>query len=760
VGLRGDDETRPERSDEGFPAWRRFFEAMAEQRPLVLVFEDLHWADGSLLDFVDHLVDWATDVPLLVVCTARPELLERRPAWGGGKSNTLTLSLAPLSDEETARLLAELLKRSLLPAETQTALLSRAGGNPLYAEQFARMLDERGALGDELPETVQGLIAARLDALAPDEKALLQDAAVLGKVFWAGAVAAIGGQPLTAVEQSLHGLERKEFVRRERRSAVATELQLSFRHVLVRDVAYGQIPRAARAERHRRAAEWLESLGRAEDHAEMLAHHYLSALEFARAAGRETGGLEQRTRLALRGAGDRAIALSAFPAGARFYERALELWPEDDRELPALLLRYGKSRSQDVALDESVLERASRGLLELDDREGAAEAESMLGWVWWHRGQHEHARAHLERSLELVRARPTTVAKAYVLSDASRFNAVAGEYEAAFRIGSEALALAEELGIDELRASNLNNLGVSRIEFGETDQGIADLERAVALGAAANSWQQWRAALNLAWHGTAMLGDLRLAWDRHLDSSRIAELFGLESIIRWERAERVLHTYWRGLWQECEQLAGAFIAEFAGGGHILESVCRCTRALIRLARDDAKAALADAARATELARDVVDPQILDPALIVHAQVLAGAGHCAEADTLLMEVLQLWRERDIGVFPDAVRAACVAVALGRLAEMRDTLTHSRKPGRWIEAACTIAAGDFGLAADQLEQIGSLPDEAAVRLRAASELREQGRRAEADPQLRRALAFYRSVGATRYIHEGEALLAASA
>jgi predicted ATPase len=138
--------------DEAFAAWRRFFEELAEERPLVLVFEDLHWADDHLLEFVGHLVDWTSGVPLLVVCTARPELLTRRPDWGGGKPNALTLSLSSLSDEDIARLLAELLG-SVLPAETQVELLSRAGGNPLYAEEFARMLRDRGRVVGELPET-------------------------------------------------------------------------------------------------------------------------------------------------------------------------------------------------------------------------------------------------------------------------------------------------------------------------------------------------------------------------------------------------------------------------------------------------------------------------------------------------------------------------------------------------------------------------------------------------------------------------------
>ena len=138
-GSRGRARLGGDRRGEAFAAWRRFFEALAEQRPLVLVFEDLHWADEGLLDFVDELVDWPSGVALLVVCTARPELLERRPGWGGGKLNASTLALSPLSDEQTAGLIGSLLERALLPAETQQALLERAGGNPLYAEQFARL---------------------------------------------------------------------------------------------------------------------------------------------------------------------------------------------------------------------------------------------------------------------------------------------------------------------------------------------------------------------------------------------------------------------------------------------------------------------------------------------------------------------------------------------------------------------------------------------------------------------------------------------
>jgi predicted ATPase len=233
-----------------------------------------------------------------VAGTARPELLSRRPGWGGGKPNALTLSLSPLSDGETAELVHALLERSVLAAEVQQTLLERAGGNPLYAEEFVRMLSERGEDELPVPETVQGLIAARLDGLSPEEKALLQAVSVLGKVFWLGAATELAEIERWSAEERLHSLERKEFLRRERRSSVAGEVEYAFRHLLVRDVAYGQIPRGVRADKHRVAARWIESLGRPEDHAEMLAHHYLLALELSRAAGQPTADIAEAAPIA------------------------------------------------------------------------------------------------------------------------------------------------------------------------------------------------------------------------------------------------------------------------------------------------------------------------------------------------------------------------------------------------------------------------------------------------------------------------------
>ena len=238
----------PAAQEESFTAWRRFLDGLAAQNPTVLVVDDLHWADEPMLAFLEHLADWSAEVPLLLLCTARPELHEKHPTWAAGVRNAQTINLAPLSDDETATLVALLLERTVLPGATQQALLDRAGGNPLYAEEFVRLLSDRNLPGDSLgevllPDSVQALIAARLDTLSAERKGMLQDAAVIGKVFWAGALASMGERDPRDVELALHELARKELVRPSRSSSMQGEQEYGFWHLLVRDVCYAQIPR-------------------------------------------------------------------------------------------------------------------------------------------------------------------------------------------------------------------------------------------------------------------------------------------------------------------------------------------------------------------------------------------------------------------------------------------------------------------------------------------------------------------------------------
>jgi class 3 adenylate cyclase/tetratricopeptide (TPR) repeat protein len=765
VGLGEDQEPHGDRRAEAFAAWRRYFESLAESAPLVLVFEDLHWADDGLLEFVDHLVDWASGVPILIVCTARPELLTHRAGWGGGKPNAATLSLSPLSDEQTAHLLAALFERSVLPAETQSALLQRAGGNPLYAEEFVRMVADRdldmGADNLPLPESIQGIVAARLDALSEDEKALLQDGAVIGKVFWLGAAAGLGDLGRVAAEERLHSLERKEFVRRERRSSVAAESQYAFRHVLVRDVAYSQIPRARRAEKHRLAAEWIEGLGRPEDHAEMLAHHYSNALELAQAAGAETHALSERARLALREAGDRAEALGAYPAARGFYERAVELWPLDDPDRPHLLFSHARTvEAVDSTNAFDVLTEARDALLAAGDSSKAAEAEMLIAEAHLLQGQRDIAFEHARAAEALVEDEPVSYSKAYVVTNLSRYLMLAAEHEEAIRLGGEALVMAEELELDEIRAHALNNMGNSRVMTGDPG-GLADIEQSIAIAVASNSAESVRGLGNLA----SMLedsGELERAFATVAEGVRLGARFGLGEARRWLTAETVRPFYFRGEWDEAVRRYDELIADFEQDSYWMEGPCRWLRGRVRLARADPRRAQEDAERALELARVAKDPQMVWPSLAFAARAF-GATDPRRADLFVTELLSKWqasRWSKVGESDWLADIAFVLPLLGREGELLEAAARTKNHKPWFEAAVACASGDFSGAASVYASMGALPEEAYARLRAAEAFVQEGLRAEADAELNQALAFWRSVGASAYVREGEALLAESA
>jgi class 3 adenylate cyclase/tetratricopeptide (TPR) repeat protein len=619
LGLSSDAKAGEESRGEAFAAWRRFCEALAEQRPTVLVFEDLHWADDGLLDFVDGLVDRATGVPLLVLCSVRPELLTRRPGWGGGKANAVTLSLSALSEAETAKLIAEHLSQAVLPAEMQQTLLRRADGNPLFAEEYIRMLKDRRLLrrdGEtwhldaadvEVPETVQGIIAARLDALGEDEKELLQAASVVGKVFWLGSIVSIAGISDWDAEERLHALERKELVRRDRRASVAGETEYAFRHVLVRDVAYGQIPRARRAGLHVRAAEWIESLGegRSEDRAEMLAHHYVAALDLTRAAGADAGSLEAPTRQALREAGRRAYALSALESAADFDRRALELWPKDHPAYPRLLLDLGKTLSWMQNEGAAELREASAMLLAAGDVEGAAEAQSHLAVVSWVAGAQQEARVHYDRSLELIDGLPESRTTAFIRGAAWRAQLLANEHPSLDE-GARILALTEELGTPADIFNARITLGLGRAYSGDPHAAIRDLEIALEETLRANSHVATRAYVNLASVlGTA--GDLRRCAQLHREGLEVSRRF-ISHHTRWLVAECVMDDYYAGAWDRAIDAAAAGLAHPEASAY-MDSAFLYVLAATAAARGDRETADVHAGSLITRAREIADPQV-------------------------------------------------------------------------------------------------------------------------------------------------------
>jgi class 3 adenylate cyclase/tetratricopeptide (TPR) repeat protein len=749
AGLGGD------RRGEAFAAWRRFLEALAEQRTLVLVLEDLHWADEGLLDFVDELVDWLSGVRLLVVCSARPELLDRRPGWGGGKLNASTLGLSPLTRDQTALLISNVLERSLLPAEIQQALLERAEGNPLYAEQFAQLYLESGSAEDlPLPETLQGIVAARLDGLSAEAKTLLQDAAVIGKVFWIGAL----HRDEREATDLLHSLERKGFLIRQRRSSVGSEGEWSFAHMLLRDVAYGQIPRGSRAHKHRQTAEWIESRGRPEDHAELLAYHWSSALELARAAGQDTAELADPTRRALRAAGDRAFAVNAYPAAATYYGDALPLWPDGDDERPQLLYRLADALY--IATDEraeAALEVARDALLESGDRETAAGAELSLSRIWWNRGQNDKARSHQKRAEELAGAQHS-LAAARVIAFIARTRTIGGDPEGGFRLATEALEMAEALEVEELRAHSLATIGLAKVYLGDPT-GAQDEVRALEIAVAANSPVAGSIANNVAVHAFFSF-EFQRAGELFEEGLRIAERLGDASGARWLRAQVGQAALVLGRWDESLQMLDQFIQECeAGSPHYMEGTARRERARIREARGDLAGALADYEVALSLARAVNDPQELLPNLAALVAAFETRGRDDEARALAPELIALARLHPHDAALGLTDFLFTRVALEHEPELREILDNGSF-ARWKALGLACLDRDFVQAAEMWAEGGSPTWEARLRLRAAEELIETGRRSEGEAQLEKALELYRSVGATFYINRGEQLIAKTA
>jgi class 3 adenylate cyclase/tetratricopeptide (TPR) repeat protein len=770
AGLTATIEGGSDRRSEAYSAWRRLIEALADRRPLVLVFEDLHWADDGLLDFVDYLADWASGVALLIVCTARPELLDRRSGWGGGKRNAATVSIAPLSEQETAQLLGALLEQMLLPAEVQSAVLARAEGNPLYAEEYVRMLQDRGFLTRgpsgwqlssaediPLPETVQGMIAARLDALEPGEKELIQAAAVVGKVFWPGALAAFSGHDRFALEDSLHVLERKEFVRRERRSAVVGETQYAFLHLLVRDVAYGQIPRALRVEKHRAAAEWIESLAgdRSEDRSEMLAHHYLEALTLANAAGIDAGSLREPARDALVDAAERAWALNSWKPATDFATAALDLMDAVDAHRPALHLMI--ARSQASLGDENIdAARAARdGFEAIGDIGHAAEAEMLVSDFYWVRGEGDRSHEHSRRAVALVETQPPSWSKTWVLALRARYTQIGGFYDEAAKLAEQALAIAEELDLDDMRAHVLNTIGMNRIHRGD-EGGFQDLERSARLAEAAKAVAEIHRSYNNLANVSWDVGRLDAASGYLATGRRFDERFGYVGGLHWLDGEDMLDHDIRGNWDEALAIATRIIESSGEFVSYHVGPAREVRARIHAGRGEVTKALEDSEAALSFARDVKDPQAVGPGLLTRARVLFAAGQRPAAEQLLAEI---FRDYDVQMSWFSQLPLLLA-DLGRAGEYVSATEDAYMSTPWVNAGRSIGTGDASRAADIYGEIGAKAMEAWARLLAAEALVAKGRRAEADAQLTTALAYFRRVRGAAFVQRGEALLAASA
>ena len=381
-------------AEETFWAVRRFLESVAQTGPLVVVFDDIQWGEPTFLDLIEHIADWSRDAPILVLCMARPELLDDRPVWGGGKFNAATILLERLSDDDCAELIANLLRRAALPDEARVRILEAAEGTPLFVEEMLSMLIDDGLLvlegdrwiatghlgGVSVPPTIQALLAARLDRLSDDERAVIQRAAVAGKQFHLGALTAMFDDDRGAdVRSTVMSLVRRDLIGPDR-SLLIGEDAFRFRHLLIRDAAYEAAPKAVRAELHERYAAWIVDVAgeRVEEQEEIVAYH----LERAYRLHEELGPLSDAARqVGLRAAthyaacGRRASERGDETAAATLFRHAADLLPEGNPDRPGMLYEvaraYGDTfepRLAFAAADEAVHEAAAAG-------------QTALGWL-------------------------------------------------------------------------------------------------------------------------------------------------------------------------------------------------------------------------------------------------------------------------------------------------------------------------------------------------------------------------------------------
>jgi class 3 adenylate cyclase/tetratricopeptide (TPR) repeat protein len=494
-----------------FAAWRLFFERLSDSDPVVLAFEDMQWADTSLLDFIEYLLEWSRDHPLFVITLARPELHERRPGWGAGQRNFTSLYLEPLSQQSMEALLDGLVPG--LPEQLRGQILARAEGVPLYAVETVRMLLDRGLLAQdgpvyrpsgeietlEVPETLHALIAARLDGVSPEERRLLQDGAVLGKTFTGRALAALSGLPETELGPLLHALVRKEVLGVQSDPRSPEHGQYGFLQDLVRHVAYETLSKRERRARHLAAAEHLEgAFTEVDEVAEVLASHYLAAVDAAPEA-EDAPEIRAKARDMLARAGERAASLGAPEEGQRYFDRAIGL--AEQPLLEAQMLERAGRLALPAGRPADARERIERaiGLFQQEgDVASAARASAGLADIDLLEGRLEEAVGRLSAALPVLEESGPSPELATTLAQLGRMRVLRGDGERALEALEQALRLAEKLRLDEVFVQALTSKAVQLIHEGRFEEARVLLDAALERADAKELHGAWfRASINL-----------------------------------------------------------------------------------------------------------------------------------------------------------------------------------------------------------------------------------------------------------------------
>jgi len=718
LGLPGAGSDPTDDVDPSHAAWRRYLLALAEDTPTVLVIEDLHAADDGFLTFLRTLVEAASSTPLLVLCTARTELMEGRSDWLAGLRDAMTITLTPLAEPEITAVLARLLGDAVLPEALQRRMLDRVGGNPLYAEEYVRMLADSGviqrtgetegfALGGSidvladlpLPDSVQGVVDSRLDLLTAAERSVVSAAAVVGEVFWEGAVAAVADADRDEVLRCLEALERREVVRQSLSSSVGGEHEFAFRHVLVRDAAYSRIPRSLRVVQHRRCADWMEAFSRERgaDLSELRAHHRTTAYELAAVLGADLEPYAAPARAALTAAAEHALRLHAVPAAHAFARRALMLWYGHEDEpgaLHATLMVASLAFLDDPHAfytdgGPAKVEETARKLLALGDRRGAARAEGILGQAEWYRGGVPGLAAkHLQRAVDLLAEEPADEQFATALAELGRYWMLNHQYADAIALSDRAMAVARPLGLLEVEANALVTAGTARYSLGDP-LGIVQQEEGLRLSRQHGLRALQRAANNLA-ATMQEEGRLRRSYELIEESARATRGWGLSLTTRADDSEIALMAWYDGDWDRLLTHTDAFLAGAGEEAQQWETHLIALACIVHSLRGEPIPPELEVV--VERSRRSAFPAIARSSLVLMGCARYLEGNTAESEKLFDELLGHTTQSIGGNVREWAYSAVLLASLlggGRLETISARLASLKPKTPWIVAAHQIA-----------------------------------------------------------------------
>lgn len=745
--------------EELFRGWLRFIEALAAKRPLVMVIEDLHWADEAFVEFLGFLIRRSVDSPILLLATARPELFSAHPDWGAGLRNASSAALAPLADTDAAALLGALVPGRLMTAEAQEALLERCGGNPLHLVEFVRLATERGML-DRLaempvPDSVHAIVAARLDLLDAGPKAVLQTAAVVGKVFWDGPLVFTLPVHRSDVRDALDMMAARDLVRPVRQSSMAGEEEWAFTHSVIRDVAYGQVPKSERRARHEAVARWMEAVAgeRSIDIAEVLAHHYDAALE-----GQEDppAELAERAYVALMAASLRAESLDA-RRSAGYAERA------------ALIARTDRDRGRawlalaDLRIDSETTRRAATAAVDAFSSAGLPERQSealgILSSVAWFEGQGSESRRLAGQAVALVEDLPDSPAKGKVLMAHARALGINGDIDESrkwFEIGRPSV---DAFGDAALRVDALNTEG-ALLSYEEDPRGIEILERARRLASDRGMTGKIITIVNNLETTRSFLSGSVRAVEGITAAIEMALERGFVSGGTFSRLSRMEFAFPIGLWDLVLEDAAAVLVEAAEhGGEQVAAGARVWQAYVAFHRSG-DVDVATAGVGLDGALEIGDPQTVGPSAAVLVAMGAAAGRLDEArrgaDALGAMDPSGTRDRAV------LWAAPWMGSIDRLDVLERLVAENPAPGwRYPEAAVAFGRGvlaqargedaeavrHFEAAVMALDELGHRWDATVARIHVAEALDAVGRADDAAAARSTAREVAAELGAQR-------------